>query len=106
MKILIAEDEPNIARIYKISFEDAGHDVIISRDGVECVETYKSELAEIKTQQENSIPYPKTTPFDVVILDYRMPKKDGMEVAREIIGAEPGQRIIFVSAYVLSTLEE
>jgi CheY-like chemotaxis protein len=46
------------------------------------------------------------TPFDVVLLDYRMPKKDGMEVAREILALVPKQRIIFVSAYVFETLQE
>lgn len=46
------------------------------------------------------------TPFDVVILDYRMPRKDGMEVAREILATTPRQRIIFISAYTLQTLEE
>jgi response regulator RpfG family c-di-GMP phosphodiesterase len=35
-----------------------------------------------------------------------MPKKDGMEVAREILAIMPKQRIIFISAYVMQTLEE
>jgi DNA-binding NtrC family response regulator len=43
-------------------------------------------------------------PFDAVVLDYRMPKKDGMEVAKEILSIEPKQRILFASAYVLETL--
>jgi len=43
---------------------------------------------------------------DVVVLDYRMPKKDGMEVAKEIFDLNPNQRIIFASAYVRDTLEE
>jgi DNA-binding NtrC family response regulator len=33
-----------------------------------------------------------------------MPKKDGMEVAKEILAIEPKQRILFASAYVLETL--
>jgi DNA-binding NtrC family response regulator len=45
-------------------------------------------------------------PFDVVILDYRMPRKDGMEVAKEILEIKPNQRIIFASAYVKDTLED
>jgi DNA-binding NtrC family response regulator len=46
-----------------------------------------------------------TSPFDVVVLDYKMPGKDGMEVAKEILTINPGQRIIFASAYVKETLE-
>ena len=45
------------------------------------------------------------TPFDVVVLDYKMPRKDGMEVAKEILTLNPDQRIIFASAYVNETLE-
>jgi len=33
-----------------------------------------------------------------------MPKKDGMEVAKEILAIEPKQRILFASAYVVETL--
>ena len=33
-----------------------------------------------------------------------MPKKDGMEVAKEILSINPNQRIIFASAYVKDTL--
>ncbi|MDQ3967915.1 MAG: hypothetical protein M3275_05910 [Thermoproteota archaeon] len=36
----------------------------------------------------------------VVILDYKMPKKDGLRVAKEILDMNPEQRIIFASAYV------
>ena len=49
---------------------------------------------------------PMLSPFDVVILDYRMPKKDGLQVAKEILEINPKQRIIFASAYVKDTLEE
>jgi CheY-like chemotaxis protein len=45
-------------------------------------------------------------PFDVVVLDYRMPKKDGLEVAKEILVLNPSQRIIFASAYVKETLRD
>jgi len=44
-------------------------------------------------------------PFDVVVLDYRMPKINGLYVAKEILRAVPRQRIIFASAYVKETLE-
>ncbi|AIF84977.1 response regulator with CheY-like receiver, AAA-type ATPase, and DNA-binding domains [Candidatus Nitrososphaera evergladensis SR1] len=98
MKILVAEDEPNIAKVYKISFEERGHEVIVTHNGVECLEEYSRHLEQ--TSGHNA------APFDVVLLDYRMPKKDGMEVAREILALVPKQRIIFVSAYVLETLQD
>ncbi len=33
-----------------------------------------------------------------------MPKKDGLQVAKEILEINPNQRIIFASAYVRETL--
>lgn len=102
MKILIAEDEPDIAMQYELALKDRRHDVIITNDGEQCLEAFYQEL-------EKSEPAPnrkmiKRPPFDAVILDYRMPKKDGMEVAKEILAIEPKQRILFASAYVLETL--
>ena len=35
-----------------------------------------------------------------------MPRKDGLQVAKEILDLNPNQRIIFASAYVQETLEE
>jgi CheY-like chemotaxis protein len=57
------------------------------------------------TSQDNTS-RPGVSPFDVVVLDYKMPGKDGMEVAREILDLNPDQRIIFASAYVQETLED
>ena len=94
----MAEDEPNIAKVYKISFEERGHDVIVTHNGVECIDEYTRQLDQFRS--------PNAAPFDVVLLDYRMPKKDGMEVAREILTLVPKQRVIFVSAYVLETLQD
>jgi DNA-binding NtrC family response regulator len=35
-----------------------------------------------------------------------MPKKDGLQVAKEILALSPKQRIVFASAYVIETLGE
>jgi CheY-like chemotaxis protein len=43
-------------------------------------------------------------PFDAVVLDYKMPKINGMEVAKEMLTVNAHQRIIFASAYVQDTL--
>ena len=43
------------------------------------------------------------TLYDVVILDYKMPGMNGMDVAKEILAVNPHQRIIFASAYVKET---
>ena len=38
-------------------------------------------------------------PYDAVILDYKMPDRNGIEVAKEILAINSHQRIIFVSAF-------
>lgn len=96
MRILIAEDEPAILKQYKVILEVRGHTITSTKDGQECVDAYRAELNSGKSGK----------PFDLVILDYRMPRLDGLGAAREILNLCPQQRIIFASAYVAETLRE
>jgi CheY-like chemotaxis protein len=116
MRILIAEDEPDISHTYRVALESRNHDVNITNNGIGCIQIYREELAKRnQTSLDNNMNYNNasrdspptaTSPFDVVVLDYKMPGKDGMEVAKEILTMNPNQRIIFASAYVKDTLEE
>src|SRR5918999_973440 len=105
MKILVAEDEEDIRTVYYMTFVERGHEVILTSDGEECLNVYSQDLPELEEDQQHnrktSLSY-----FDVVILDYKMPKKDGLQVAKEILEINPKQRIIFASAYVVETLTE
>jgi CheY-like chemotaxis protein len=99
MRVLVAEDEPDISKVYKMALEARNHKVMITKDGKECYAAYKSEIEKPTWKQGGS-------PFDVIVLDYRMPLLDGMEVAKKILQLNPEQRIIFASAYVKETLTE
>jgi CheY-like chemotaxis protein len=103
MKILIAEDYSDTAMVYKYSLDDRGHKVTLTSDGEECLKEYHEELHRVT---RHSDPTEHIQPFDVVILDYKMPKMDGLEVAKEIFAINPHQRIIFASAYLRDTLLE
>lgn len=59
MRVLLAEDEPDIQLITRMALEDAGHVVVTVDDG---------EQALLAAQQEA---------FDVVLLDVMMPRVDG-----------------------------
>lgn len=98
MKILVAEDNVFTATQYTKALEKNGHQVIVAKDGQECLEVYAGELSksEFDTLDKN--------PFDVVLLDNNMPKKSGVEVAKEILDKRPNQRIIFASAYDINSL--
>lgn len=93
MRILVADDEPDLLSQFKMVLEDKGHTVITAQDGESCVKEYSKEYAK---RPENT--------FDAVVLDYSMPKMNGLEVAKEILGLSPSQRIVFASAYVQETL--
>ena len=97
MKILIAEDEVDMLDLYKVALEEGGHSVVVTTNGQDCVAVYQQAIKGLKS---------KASPFDAVVLDYRMPKMDGMEAARKILSINPEQRIIFASAFVKETLVE
>jgi DNA-binding response OmpR family regulator len=117
MKILIAEDDYNIAMQYRIAMEKRNHGVLLTYDGENCLKKYREASKKLQSEQQRLQELqtidPKTLkdvsnnlPFDAVVLDYRMPKKDGMEVAKEILAEYPRQKIIFASAYVRESLED
>jgi CheY-like chemotaxis protein len=101
MNVLVAEDEKDISTLYKVALEERGHRVTITNDGDECLQVYHKELQNVTL---NTNPSARIQPFDAVILDYKMPKINGMQVAKEILAINPHQRIIFASAYVKETL--
>ncbi len=101
MRILIAEDDRDTVVAYKRALEKRGHEVLVTNDGEECLIAYSEELNKV-TSEGNAAEH--IQPFDTVVLDYKMPHLDGMQVAKEILAVNPRQRIIFASAYVRETL--
>lgn len=104
MKILVAEDEGAIAEQYLIVFQSKGHEVKITKNGLECTDVYNDAMARLQPRSDEQLAC--SPPFDVVVLDYRMPKMDGLQAAKLILDANKHQRIIFASAYVMSSLQE
>ena len=104
MKILIAEDEVDLLSQYKEFLENNKHSLVTTNDGDQCLLAYRKEYEKwFETKNDDLSP---DAPFDVVILDYQMPNKNGLDVASEILSIVPKQRIIFASAYVEKTLQE
>ncbi len=65
-KILVADDDTNIAELLRLYLEKEGYSVVIAPDGEEAI---------AKFSHENP---------DLVLLDIMMPKLDGWQVCREI----------------------
>ena len=81
-KILVAEDEPDIRDLIKISLEFCEFEVVSVTDGVEAVETAKNDS------------------FDLILLDVRMPRLTGYEACRQLRAMDGMQNIpiVFLSA--------
>jgi CheY-like chemotaxis protein len=62
MKVLLADDEPNVRRLYGQMLEGNGYDIEIAIDGQEALDVAISGS------------------FDLLILDLNMPRLDGFEV--------------------------
>lgn len=106
MEILIAEDDEDNAFAYREALKERKHFVTITNNGQDCVNAYKKGLGRLAKGGRESTSTNPPLPFDVVILDYMMPKKDGLQVAKEIFSVRPKQRVIFASAYIKDTVEE
>ena len=65
-RILVVDDEEPIAKILDFNLRKEGYDVIVANDGEKAVELAFSEDP------------------DLILLDLMLPKKDGMEVCREV----------------------
>lgn len=65
-KILVVDDEKPISDIIKFNLEKEGYEVVTAFDGEEAIE---------KVEEENP---------DLIVLDVMLPKKDGLEVVREV----------------------
>lgn len=91
LKILVAEDNMDLAETYKVALENRGHFVTTASDGVECLRAYSDFLKNKNSERKSN--------FDVVILDQQMPGMDGIDVANEIQRVNPKQRIIFITGH-------
>jgi CheY-like chemotaxis protein len=103
MNILIAEDEMDIALLYKKVLEARNHRVTVTSNGEDCLKCYHDMFQEMISSHTHCMQRLQL-PFDVVLLDYKMPQINGMEVAKEILAVNSHQRIIFASAHVKETL--
>jgi two-component system chemotaxis response regulator CheY len=84
--VMVVDDEVFIVDLYRDILKLKGYEVIATAyDGDEAVQKYKA--MERKP--------------DVIILDHRMPNKDGIETMGEILALNKDAKILFVSADIM-----
>ena len=83
-RVVVADDQELVREGFKLILERGGIDVVAeAADGVEAVE-----------QSERTAP-------DVVLMDVRMPRLDGIEATRRIVAAQPGVRVLALTTFDL-----
>jgi PAS domain S-box-containing protein len=85
-KILIVDDEADIALILKLQLEDAGYKTVRARDGIEALE---------QIAKEN---------FSLILLDIKMPRMDGMQVLDRVRKEFPDMGVVMMTAHGSETI--
>src|SRR3974377_887078 len=80
-RILIVDDDETVGASYRRSRGGVSPNIALARDGEEA----------LHTMEQN--------PFDVVLLDVRMPGIDGMSVLRTIKQKWPDSEVVIITGY-------
>jgi len=80
-KILIVDDEADIALILKLQLEDSGFKTARARDGLDALDKLARET------------------FDLILLDVKMPRMDGMQVLARIQAEARNEAVVMMTAH-------
>ncbi|OPX92586.1 MAG: Sporulation initiation phosphotransferase F [Syntrophorhabdus sp. PtaU1.Bin002] len=81
MRLLVVDDEENIRFLFKEELEEEGYEVDLASSGLEA-------LSKIKD-----------SPYDLVVLDIKMPGMSGIQTLNEIKNINKDLPVILCSAY-------
>jgi CheY-like chemotaxis protein len=87
-RVLIVDDEPANLRMLTYVLSDKGYETAEAKDGLEALEL----LAQSR--------------FDLVISDVRMPRMDGVALARHIVSSQPVTPIFLMTAYYFDSRDD
>lgn len=82
LRILMVEDDTSVAEMMGMFFKKEGWEQDVAVDGVEAVKKFKAHVSD----------------YDLITLDLNLPKKDGIEVAKEVRQISPTVPIIMLTA--------
>jgi CheY-like chemotaxis protein len=88
--ILIAEDQNEVLSLVSLVLEEAGHNVL---------EANNSDAAILTCERHKE-------PIDLLLIDVVMPHMSGPELARRLTALHPEMKVLFMSGYIDSTIDE
>ena len=80
-KVLCVDDNPSLLQLYHDELSEEGYEVILAKDGREGLIKFEEECP------------------DVVTMDIRMPRMDGIHAMTALLGKNRGAQIILNTAY-------
>ena len=80
-RILVVEDEPDLQELYRLELAECGYDVNACADGESAIRLARDQV------------------FDLVILDIKIPRREGTEVLHELKKRNREVPVILNTAY-------
>ncbi|MCH7549635.1 MAG: sigma-54-dependent Fis family transcriptional regulator, partial [Candidatus Krumholzibacteriota bacterium] len=81
MRILLADDDDSVRRVFQFKMVKRGHDVTTAEDGQQALDRLAEET------------------FDLMVSDIRMPKVDGIELLAKARRVQPDLKVILITAH-------
>jgi len=81
MKILVIDDDLEILELLSSFFESLGHEIKTAADSIEGLKLITTEI------------------FDLLLLDIKLPEKDGIEVLKETKNIDPQLPVVMITGY-------
>ncbi len=81
MKVLIVDDNAGVRRLLRVIVSDMVAETWDCTDGADALEAYCTHRP------------------DIVLMDIRMPRMDGLAATRQIMAADPSAKVVIVTDY-------
>jgi PAS domain S-box-containing protein len=88
--VLLVDDEKNVRLSTELLLRDLGFDVVAARDGLEAIDLFRSQSDRLSA----------------VLLDFSMPRMDGIETMRELRRIAPQVPVVLMSGFGSTPLEQ
>jgi DNA-binding response OmpR family regulator len=79
-RVMVVDDEPDLTLFYRVSLEYYGFEVETYNESKKALSNFKPDY------------------YDLIILDIKMPEKDGFELYRKIKEIDPNVKACFLTA--------